>query len=133
MLRSVHKREATHAPVADFVHYCDGLSCFFDGSSSTGVGLRDSGIVWLLDSGSATSAPTRSHTLFTSGAHTVEIQVTDARGSKHRLRCSMRRPSSSSSMTCDEDRETPPLRHVRQAACAAPPAFLFPNRAFGPE
>lgn len=77
--------EVTPAPVAEFVHYCDRLSCSFDGGSSTGVGLTGSGFVWLLDGGSPTSGPTRSHTFLTTGVHTVELRVTDATGAQHRL------------------------------------------------
>lgn len=77
--------EVTPAPVAEFVHYCDRLSCSFDGGSSTGVGLTGSGFVWLLDGGSPTSGPTRSHTFLTTGIHTVELRVTDATGAQHRL------------------------------------------------
>jgi PKD repeat protein len=77
--------EVTSAPVADFIHYCDRLSCSFDGGSSTGVGLNDFGFVWLLDGGSSTFGPTRSHTFLTSGVHTVELRVTDATGAQHRL------------------------------------------------
>jgi PKD repeat protein len=75
----------TQVPVADFVHYCDGLSCSFDGGLSAGVGLSDFGFTWYLDGQFQRFGRTFDHTFAASGSHVVELRVTDATGAEHRL------------------------------------------------
>lgn len=77
--------EVHPAPVADFVQYCDGLICSFDGGASSGVGLNDFGHVWSLDGASQGFGTTLDHTFATSGMHTVTLRVTDSAGAQHQL------------------------------------------------
>lgn len=94
--------EVTQAPLADFVHYCDGLSCFFDGGLSTGVDLNDFSFAWYLDGQFQSFGRTFDHAFATSGSHAVELRVTDATGAVHRLQRTIGiAPEAGFTYTCD--------------------------------
>ena len=93
--------DVTQAPIADFVDSCDGPDCTFDGGGSTGEGLVTLSYVWTVDGQTLLGGPARDYTFTTSGAHTVELQVTDATEAAHSIvRTINVLPEASFTVTC---------------------------------
>jgi len=64
-------------PVANFSFVCTGLSCSFNGASSTGTGINYS---WSFGDSATGTGSTTSRTYGASGAYTATLTVTDALG-----------------------------------------------------
>ncbi|UNX55575.1 PKD domain-containing protein [Georgenia sp. TF02-10] len=75
---------ANQPPVAAFTQQCTGLTCTFDGSSSTDPDGRVVGHAWDLAGRAATGA-TQTHTFPAAGDYPVRLTVTDDRGATSTL------------------------------------------------
>lgn len=75
--------EVTEAPIADFVHFCEGLDCTFDAGRSTGVDLNDFSYLWTFEDTPTFGGKIRSHTFSATGIYTVELRVEDRTGALH--------------------------------------------------
>ena len=69
---------STSPPVANFTSSCGGLSCNFDGSSSTA--LASASYSWTYGDGGTGSGVTSSHAYAAAGTYSVALTVTDANG-----------------------------------------------------
>lgn len=69
---------STAPPVANFTSSCSGLTCSFDGSSSTA--LSTATYSWTFGDGTTGSGKTTSHSYAAAGTYSVTLTVTDANG-----------------------------------------------------
>jgi PKD repeat protein len=92
-------------PVANFSFTCTGLTCSFNGSSSTGTGLT---YAWSFGDSTSGTGSTASHTYAASGVYTATLTVTD----------SMARPSSKSkNVSATNDPVAPAESYFAVAPC----------------
>lgn len=75
--------EVTQAPIADFVHFCEGLTCTFDAGRSTGVDLNTFSYFWTFEGNFSFGGKIRSHAFSATGVYTVELEVVDGTGASH--------------------------------------------------
>ena len=68
----------TTPPVANFTSSCSGLTCSFDGSSSTA--LASASYSWTYGDATSGSGVTSSHSYAAAGTYSVTLTVTDANG-----------------------------------------------------
>ena len=73
---------STAPPVANFTSSCSGLTCSFDGSSSTALSGATYG--WAFGDATSGSGVTTSHAYAAAGTYSVTLTVTDANGSNSR-------------------------------------------------
>jgi PKD repeat protein len=76
----VVKIDSTTQPVASFTSACSGITCAFDGSSSSDSDGTIVSYSWNFGDGMTGSGPTVSHTYAVTGTYAVELTVTDNAG-----------------------------------------------------